>query len=56
TDGYTVFNKKAAIYELQIPAANRTKTLKFTATEMQWLTKINEVGIVEKQSQRHSNI
>ncbi|EPS9803265.1 type 3 secretion system effector OspE2, partial [Shigella sonnei] len=27
-----------------------------TATEMQWLTKINEVGIVEKQSQRHSNI
>ncbi|EQC4470829.1 type 3 secretion system effector OspE2, partial [Shigella sonnei] len=26
------------------------------ATEMQWLTKINEVGIVEKQSQRHSNI
>ncbi|HFR2042011.1 TPA: type 3 secretion system effector OspE2, partial [Shigella sonnei] len=22
----------------------------------QWLTKINEVGIVEKQSQRHSNI
>ncbi|HFR1253649.1 TPA: type 3 secretion system effector OspE2, partial [Shigella sonnei] len=38
------------------PAANRTKTLKFTATEMQWLTKINEVGIVEKQSQRHSNI
>ncbi|EPS7692733.1 hypothetical protein A0U98_05015 [Shigella boydii] len=56
TDGYTVFNKKAAIYELQIPATNRTKTLKFTATEMQWLTKINEVGIVEKQSQRHSSI
>ncbi|ELZ9235709.1 hypothetical protein U1T59_004214 [Escherichia coli] len=55
TDGYTVFNKKAAIYELQIPAANRTKTLKFTATEMQWLTKINEAGIDEKQSQRYSD-
>ncbi|HFR5993813.1 TPA: type 3 secretion system effector OspE1, partial [Shigella flexneri] len=55
TDGYTVFNKKAAIYELQIPAASRTKTLKFTATEMQWLTKINEAGIDEKQSQRYSD-
>ncbi|EFE4821681.1 type 3 secretion system effector OspE1, partial [Shigella flexneri] len=27
----------------------------FTATEMQWLTKINEAGIDEKQSQRYSD-
>ncbi|EFP8016819.1 type 3 secretion system effector OspE1, partial [Shigella flexneri] len=25
------------------------------ATEMQWLTKINEAGIDEKQSQRYSD-
>ncbi|EOW8484351.1 hypothetical protein [Shigella sonnei] len=55
TDGYTVFNKKTAIYELQIPATNRTKRLKFTATEIQWLTKINEAGIDKKQSQRYSD-
>ncbi|EOC3026675.1 hypothetical protein ACI3JX_004406, partial [Shigella sonnei] len=47
--------KKTAIYELQIPATNRTKRLKFTATEIQWLTKINEAGIDKKQSQRYSD-
>lgn len=47
--------KKTAIYELQISATNRTKRLKFTATEIQWLTKINEAGIDKKQSQRYSD-
>ena len=45
TDGYSVFNKKMSQHELQIKVGSRTGSLRFTATEMQWLAKINESSI-----------
>ncbi|EPW1928848.1 hypothetical protein ACWE6V_004841 [Escherichia coli] len=49
TDGYSVFNKKMNQHELQITTARRIGSLKFTATEMQWLAKINESIIRSQQ-------
>ncbi|EFB2837766.1 hypothetical protein N7V59_004424 [Escherichia coli] len=42
TDGSLVFNIKMNLHELQITTGHRTGSLKFTATEMQWLAKISE--------------
>ncbi|EFC1641691.1 hypothetical protein FA822_18545 [Escherichia coli] len=51
TDGYSVFNKKMNQHELQITTGHRTGSLKFTATEMQWLAKINESATRSQQKE-----